>query len=227
MKELQIQPGYSAPVYSEDGVDNYSIIDTAVTNHNVAAQPGEPYWGISLFDSVYTVYEYGEVPEPEPDPEPVEPTIDEIKSNKLDTVSDTCNQLICDGIDVELSSGKKHFSLDTIDQSNIDSIFNAVTLGVTAYPYHADGEPCMMFSVKDIIALYVAYKTFVTTQTTYCNALRQWIKRESDKDAVSKIEYGNTLPDDLAKRVNEILEAANEQVQNLAGKLVNAVSAEN
>ena len=85
----------------------------------------------------------------------------------------------------------------------------------------------MMFSVKDIIALYVAYKTFVTTQTTYCNALRQWIKRESDKDAVSKIEYGNTLPDDLAKRVNEILEAANEQVQNLAGKLVNAVSAEN
>lgn len=214
----EIKPGYTVEIDESDSAQ-YDTIASAVDSHNKSAAPGEHYWGISIENGSYTVYEYGEVPEPTPEPEPVEPTIEEIRAEKLSMASDTCGQLIRDGIDVTLSDGEKHFSLETADQNNIDGIFNAVVLGATAYPYHADGDPCEMFSASDIVTLYVAYKSFVTQQTTYCNALRQWIKREEDKDILSAIEYGTSLPDDLTAGMNKILAAANEQVQAIVSRL--------
>lgn len=172
----------------------------------------------------YIVYEYGEVPEPMPEPEPVEPTIDEVRQNKLDEMSYNCEQVIYNGVDVELSTGKKHFSLTANDQTNIDGIFSAITLGATEYPYHADGEPCEMYSASDVITLYIAAKGFVTQQTTYCNALRQLIKREDKIETISAIRYGDTLPSDLQINVENILTAANAQVQAIAGKLTTAIS---
>lgn len=198
---------------------NYSSIENAVDEHNSSAKPGEKYWGISMDNGYYIVYEYGEVPEPTPEPTPVEPTLEEIQEEKLVTVSDTCQQLIYDGIDVTLSTGEKHFSLEVADQSNIDGIFNAVVWGATEYPYHADGEPCAMYSAADIMTLYVAYKSFVTKQTTYCNALRQWIKRVDDKETLNAIEYGANLPDDLEAGVEKILNAAQQQIQSIIAKL--------
>lgn len=41
-----------------------------------------------------------------------------------------------------------------------------------------------------IITLYSEYKSFVTKQTTYCNALRQWAKRETDPNVIGSIYYG-------------------------------------
>ena len=219
----EIKPGYTVEMDESDSAQ-YDTIESAVNAHNESASPGEKYWGISIENGSYTVYEYGEVPEPTPEPKPVEPTIEEIRTEELSIASETCGQLIRDGIDVTLSDGEKHFSLETADQTNIDGIFGAVTLGATAYPYHADGDPCEMFSASDIVTLYVAYKSFVTQQTTYCNALRQWIMREEDKAMLSAIEYGAELPDDLKASMTAILTAANEQVQTIVAKLTASVS---
>lgn len=216
----KIIPNYKAEIKNAD----YSSIESAVDEHNGSAKPGEKYWGISMDNGYYIVYEYGEVPEPTPEPEPVEPTIDEVRQNKLDEMSSICEQVIYNGVDVELSTGKKHFSLTANDQTNIDSVFNAIVLGATEYPYHADGEPCEMYSASDVITLYIAAKGFVTQQTTYCNALRQWIKREDKIEAISAIRYGDTLPSDLQTNVENILRAANAQVQAIAGKLTTAIS---
>ena len=164
----KIIPDYKVEIKNAD----YSSIESAVDEHNDSAKPGEKYWGISMDNGYYTVYEYGEVPEPTPEPEPVEPTIDEVRQNKLDEMSSICEQVIYSGVDVELSVGKKHFSLTANDQTNIDGIFSAITLGATEYPYHADNEPCEMYSASDIMTLYIAAKGFVTQQTTYCNALQ-------------------------------------------------------
>ena len=49
--------------------------------------------------------------------------------------NDTCQSTIYNGIDVELTTGTEHFSLEPNDQTNIDSMFTAVTLGATQYPY--------------------------------------------------------------------------------------------
>ena len=61
MEELTIQPGYEIPI---DEPDIYDKINTAVEDHNALAKPGEAYWGIRIADSKYSVYEYGEVPQP-------------------------------------------------------------------------------------------------------------------------------------------------------------------
>ena len=216
----KIIPDYKVEIKNAD----YSSIESAVDEHNGSAKPGEKYWGISMDNGYYIVYEYGEVPEPTPEPEPVEPTIDEVRQNKLDEMSSICEQVIYNGVDVELSTGEKHFSLTANDQTNIDGIFSAITLGATEYPYHADGEPCEMYSASDVITLYIAAKGFVTQQTTYCNALRQWIKREDKIETISVIRYGDTLPSDLQTNVENILTAANAQVQAIAGKLTTAIS---
>ncbi len=142
-----------------------------------------------------------------------------LAEKKAKMISETCQALIYSGIDVELSTGKQHFSLNPNDQTNIDSMFTAVTLGTAEYPYHSDGNPCTMFSAADIVILYVAYKSFITKQTTYCNFARAWIARETDPDVLGSIEYGSPLPDDLAEQMNTILARAADQIQGLIGTL--------
>ena len=129
-------------------------------------------------------------------------------------------------MDVELSSGAKHFALEPNDQTNIDSMFTAVTLGAVQYPYHADGEPCILYSAADIMALYVAYKSFVTYQTTYCNMLKLWIRRETDKDVLAGIHYGAALPEDLAAQMQAILRSAQAEMDAVVAKLAVAAGGE-
>ena len=213
---MEITLGFTIakPVETQEQCTDYAAMAEAVNAHNAACGVGDMLWVIEDKADCYEVAEGV----------PIELTIEEIRENKLKLMSDSCGELIRKGIDVSLSDGKKHFSLETTDQTNINGIFNAVTLGATSYPYHADGEPCKMFSATDIVALYVEYKSFVTEQTTYCNALRQWIKRETDKAVLSKIEYGTTLPDDLKEKTEEILKEANSQITALVAKISAASS---
>ena len=103
--------------------------------------------------------------------------------------------------------------------SNIDSIFNAVLLGATAYPYHADGKQCKLYSAADIVTLYTAKQSTITQQTTYNNSLRQWISRETSLEVLKGISYGVELPEDLKAEVADILQKAKEQVEAIAKKL--------
>lgn len=140
-----------------------------------------------------------------------------LAQKKAAMVSETCQKTIYAGIDVELSAGKQHFSLETHDQTNIDSMFTAVTLGAKAYPYHADGNKCVIYSAGDIVTLYAAYKNFITRQTTYCNFLKIWIARETDQEVLAGIVYGSELPDDLKAEMQAILETAEAQTRGIAG----------
>ena len=145
----------------------------------------------------------------------------QIKSQKLRDMSTICEQTIYQGIDVDLSTGVHHFSLTTNDQTNIDGIFNAVVLGASEYPYHADGEPCAMFSADDIMKLYVSAKTLITKETTYNNMLHQWIKREMDIDVLNSVTYGSDLPSDLNIQMQEVLGQASCQIKSIVSKLSN------
>lgn len=210
MDKSNIIPGFVAS-FLEDDV--YDKIEKTVNEHNDNATVGDKYWYILIENNNCTVCEGKEVPEPQ------KPSIENIRKEKLMEMSDICQRTIYAGTDVELSSGQEHFSFEIADQSNIDGIFNAVMLGAIEYPYHADGKPCKMYDAKDIITLYVSYKGFVTQQTTYCNSLYQWIKRETDSEILNNIQYGSALPDDLNEEMQEILLASNNQVQRIISKL--------
>lgn len=148
-----------------------------------------------------------------------------LAEKKIALANDTCQALIYAGIDVELSGGTEHFSLEPNDQTNIDSMFTAITLGATEYPYHSDGNQCVMYSAADIMALYIAYKSYVTQQTTYCNFLKVWINRETDNVALANIVYGSELPEDLAAAMQAILEQAAAQIQSVVAVLTQAQAA--
>lgn len=211
-----IKPGYTAPVEADGSDSTYMAIVAAVADHNTAAAPGEQYWGIRIENSTYTIYEYGEVPTPPTEAEQMET----LRAEKLREVSDACEAAITSGIDVEFKDGRQeHFSLEVPDQSNIDGVFNAVVLGATAYPYHADGEQCKLYTAADIVTLYVAKQSYITKQTTYNNALRQWIRRENSLEVLKGISYGVELPDDLKAEVADILQQAQEQVEAIVAKL--------
>ena len=216
MDEKTIAPGYEVPVLDEEKNDNYFAVEAAVNEHNQTAQPGEKYWGISLENETYTVYEYGEVPTPPTEEEQMET----LRAKKLEEASDACEAAITAGIDVLFGDGtQEHFSLEVPDQSNIDSIFSAVILGATAYPYHADGKQCKLYSAADIVTLYTAKQSTITQQTTYNNSLRQWIGRETSLEVLKGISYGVELPEDLKAEVADILQKAKEQVEAIAKKL--------
>ena len=222
MDEKTIAPGYEVPVLDEEKNDSYFAVEAAVNEHNQTAQPGEKYWGISLENEKYTVYEYGEVPTPPTEEEQIE----SLRAEKLEESSRRCEEAITSGIDVEFEDGTtEHFSLEVADQSNVNGIFNAVTLGATAYPYHADGEPCKMYAAGDIVKLYVAKQSYITKQTTYNNALRKWIQRETSLETLKSISYGVELPDDIKAEVADILQKAQAQVETIVAKLTTAASA--
>lgn len=143
-----------------------------------------------------------------------------IIAKKLNELSAACENTISNGVDVTLADGTtEHFSLEDTDQTNIESIFNAVVLGATEYPYHADDEACKMYSSADIISIYVAAKTLVTYHTTYFNSLKQWVNRLETAAEVQAINYGDTLPDDLATSMNEIIANAQTQMNAILAKL--------
>lgn len=211
-----IKPGYTAPVEADGTDSTYMAIVAAVADHNTAAASGEKYWGISIENSTYTVYDYGEVPTPPTEEEQMET----LRAKKLEEASDACEAAITSGIDVEFKDGRQeHFSLEVPDQSNIDGVFNAVMLGATAYPYHADGKQCKLYSAADIVTLYTAKQSAITQQTTYNNALRQWIRRENSLEVLKGISYGVELPEDLKAEVADILQQAQEQVEAIVKKL--------
>lgn len=216
-----IQPGYTAPVEEGENFGTYDAISKTVEEHNQNAAPGEKYWGISIENSTYTVYEYGEVPTPPTEEEQMET----LRAKKLEEASDACEAAITAGIDVLFGDGtQEHFSLEVPDQSNIDGVFNAVMLGATAYPYHADGKQCKLYSAADIVTLYTAKQSAITQQTTYNNALRQWIGRETSLEVLKGISYGVELPEDLKAEVADILQKAKEQVEAIAKKLESSQS---
>lgn len=134
-------------------------------------------------------------PEPVPEPEPVEPTLDELKQQKISEVSAACKDTIHAGVDVELPTGStEHFSLKEEDQINLFGKQAQITAGITQLEYHQDGHPCRYYTVEEMTAIITAAMQFVSYHTTYCNSLYTWINAVTEKDDLQEIAYGVTIP---------------------------------
>ena len=136
-------------------------------------------------------------PEPtiEPEPEPYEPTLEELKQQKINEVSSVCKETIHSGVDVELPTGStEHFSLKEEDQINLFGKQAQITAGVTQLEYHQDGHPCRYYTVEEMTAIITAAMQFVSYHTTYCNSLYTWINAVTGKDDLKEITYGVSIP---------------------------------
>ena len=141
-------------------------------------------------------------PEPVPEPEPVEPTLEELKEQKINEVSNTCKETIYAGVDVELPTGStEHFSLKEEDQINLFGKQAQITAGVKQLEYHQDGHPCRYYTVDEMTAIITAAMQFVSYHTTYCNSLYTWINAVEEKEELEKITYGASIPAEYQSEV--------------------------
>lgn len=157
------------------------------------------------FEGGYQLSDDGSVyvePEPTPEPEPYEPTLDELKQQKINEVSSICKETIYAGVDVELPTGStEHFSLKEEDQINLFGKQAQITAGVTQLEYHQDGHPCRYYTVDEMTAIITAAMQFVSYHTTYCNSLYTWINAVEEKEELEKITYGASIPAEYQSEV--------------------------
>ena len=133
-----------------------------------------------------------------------------VMSAKLSEISNACNAVIVNGVDIKFGEETVHFNLSIEDQSNINNLFRVVELGGTEYPYQADGGVCRIYTAAEIAAIYIAAQTLITTQTTYHNELKQYVQTLTSAEEVSAIQYGMTLPEPYLTEMNEKLTVAQQ-----------------
>lgn len=147
-----------------------------------------------------------------------------VMSAKMSEISNACNAVIVNGVDIKFGEENVHFNLSIEDQSNINNLFRVVELGGTEFPYQADGGVCRIYTAAEIAAIYIAAQTLITTQTTYHNELKQYVQTLTSAEEVSAIQYGMTLPEPYLTEMNEKLAVAQQQMQAIVGRMQQAAA---
>lgn len=143
------------------------------------------------------------------------------KNIKIKQLSEACNATINAGTQVQLSDGTTEpFTYNLADQSNISEMFNAVLLGATEYPYHANDDGCCMYSAQDIVAIYTTLSAFKTAQTTYHNQLKRHVKAMEGVTEVEAVTYGQELTGEYLEKYNTLIAQAQEQMQTVLSKMM-------
>lgn len=137
-------------------------------------------------------------PEPILIPEPTIPTLEEIKNNKINELSNICNQIIENGVDIEIDGAMEHFSysLSKGDQNNIDDIMKLAASTGLGQSYHADNGNCNIYTIPQIVTLYVAVKVNKLINMTHFNQLKQYINSftsDDDKELIKSLSYDTPL----------------------------------
>lgn len=131
------------------------------------------------------------------------------QQNKLVALSNTCNQVITDGMDVETTEGTEHFSLEETDQINLTTAVSAIEQGAKGYPYHADKKLCRMFTAEEIKSIAESATAHKLYNTTLCNHLLILARRATTTAELDAITYSaDCLPIDLAENMKKVLAAS-------------------
>lgn len=131
-----------------------------------------------------------------------ESDIENIRVRKREEISNTCENTIYNGIDIELSNGIKHFSLTQNDQINLLGLqTEMLDPNKNEFEYHSDGEPCIYYSREDMTKIMVGLMSFKKYQTTYCNSMFDWINDVKTVEELNNIEYGIDIPLEYQSKV--------------------------
>ena len=129
----------------------------------------------------------------------------EFRNQVLNALKSACNEAITKGIDVEIDSITKHFSLETYDQINIMSLRGAVMAGATSVSYHADGEDCIVYSAANFATIANAVEAHIKHHQTYYNQLKKQTEAIDDINQVINVKYGDALTGEYLIKYNTIM----------------------
>ena len=125
----------------------------------------------------------------------------QFRALKKKELSAACHASITAGVDVELSGGTEHFSLEETDQLNLFGKQAQLASGATRLEYHQDGESCKYYSAEDMTGIIQTAMYFVSFQTTYCNSLFAWLEACSKASEMAAITYGSEIPEEYQSEV--------------------------
>lgn len=152
----------------------------------------------------YIIHDEDEVI-PDPTDPVAEMTLDLIRSSKISEMSYTCRQTIENGFDLIIRGETHHFSLTMQDQLNLMTL-KELAKTESLIPYHADGELSIFYTSEEINDIVNAANTFKIEQTTYYNALKNYINALETIEDIAAIEYGTPIPDEYKSDVLRVLQ---------------------
>lgn len=149
--------------------------------------------------------------------------VQEEMSKKEEELSNSCNAIISAGTVVTLSDRSiKQFSYSIEDQANVSEMFNAILMGATSYPYHANGESCMMYSAIDIMTIYTTLSSLKTAQITYYNQLRQYLRTLTTVPSIRTVVYGQQLEGTYFETYTTLLAQAAAEMEKVVTRVMAA-----
>lgn len=121
-------------------------------------------------------------------------SLEQFKEYKIQQLGVVCRDTIYNGMDVETSKGKEHFTFNDDDQKDIKTLFDAALMTKMDVPYHQTKGACRIYSWQDAVRIYITLQGMLLYNTTYCNALNMIIREDlSTKEDVSKVVYGQEI----------------------------------
>lgn len=170
-----------------------------------------------LTDDENDIYVEPEIPEEIPI-EPYIPTLEEVKSSKVNKMSTICNQSVVGGVDVEIDGVIEHFSYKDEDQINIKELFDLVCQTNVPMYYHADNSSCKEYSVEQIITIYSTASQNKNHHTTYFNQLKMYINTLKTEEEVESVEYGQDLIGEYLETYNASMTQAQLVLETMLAK---------
>ena len=175
------------------GGDSYHGYTTVYRNDDETAK----YNGYQLSNdkSVY---------EEQPAPTPEEPTLDELKAQKISEMNTAQQESIQNGVNVTLSDGTvEHFTLTDHDQTSLMGLQTKVAQGETQIPWHTSdvNEPCKYYSNTDMALITETAMQLVMYAVTYFRDLRIYINSMEDSTSVQNVTYGMIIPKEYRSEV--------------------------
>lgn len=147
------------------------------------------------------------------DPIPENPdhelTLEELKALKIAEMKIAEQQVLSNGIDVDISTGREHFPLGDKDMLYLLGLQSMVASGQENIPWHNgdESEPCKFYSNSDMAKIQETAMSFVVYHETRLRDLTRFINSLTDKDSVKSITYNTTIPSEFHSEVMEALQS--------------------
>lgn len=116
--------------------------------------------------------------------------LEELQNKTIEKMKKLCTENITKGIDYN----GEHYSFEITDQLNLSRLATQVKEGRQQVIYHADGQPCRLYSTEEIIELNKLMEEFIEYHTTYFNSLKAHIKTLKLQSQLSAVYYGMEIP---------------------------------
>lgn len=132
------------------------------------------------------------------------PTLEEVKSQKIQEMNERQQEIIQNGIEVQLSDGTTgQFSLGLYDQLSLGQLRSNAEKGTEKIPWHEDeeGKKCKWYCAVDMLLITSKAEAFLTYHITYFRDLRDYIKSMGNKESVNSVEYGVYIPSEYQSEV--------------------------